>query len=62
MIFLFPKLVLKLTLYVIYRSSPIGGKVKLFRSFARFSRILNTNKNIDYSVPASAGDPETWHT
>ena len=53
---------LKLTLYVIYRSSPIGGKVKLFRSFARFSRILNTNKDIDYGVTVSACHPETWHT
>jgi len=28
------------------RSSPIGGKIKLSRSFVRFSRNLDTNKSI----------------
>ena len=51
-----------MTLFVIYRSSPIRGKVKLFRSFARFSRILTSNKDIDYGVTVSASNPETWHT
>ena len=53
---------LKLTLCVIYRSRPIGAKFKLSRSFVGFSGIPETNKNTDYGVPASAGDPETWHT